>query len=166
MEVDFSAILKPKKLSSRISLFRKEQIRALFFLQAPTTMARNTYCVESPKKKKKKAATVPIHPVQKKGHVTGDSWEVEAILDYRMSPGASLEDVEGARRNVFFAVKWKGYPETQLSLEPVTNLIGSMDLVKKFLGEHRLNLVVDAKTQEAWIEQLPEKLTTTESETV
>ena len=111
------------------------------------------------KTKKKKLAHSPkqreFHPHQRKGYVPeDDAWEVETIVDYRISPGAATGDVPGAKRTVYFAVKWLGYGEEAISLEPVTNLLQSMDLVKAFLKENRKQLVVDQEREEADIVDL------------
>jgi hypothetical protein len=59
-------------------------------------------------------------PMPKAGHVTGtDRWEVEEILDYRLSPAIHSPSIAepDAKRMVYFVIKWAHYDEDELTLE-------------------------------------------------
>jgi hypothetical protein len=111
---------------------------------------------EGRKQPRSRRKTKRPDPSQKLNNVPGtDRWEVEAILDYRLSPGAANPDVMKPKRMVYFAVKWLDYPEEVVNLEPVINLLQAMNLVKKFLAKRGKKLEVDPQTEEAWLVDLP-----------
>ena len=63
--------------------------------------------------------TTPPPPVVIHGE---EEWEVEAILAKRLFRGRRLQ----------FLVKWKGYPASDSSWEPLGNLLHARDLVRRF----------------------------------
>jgi hypothetical protein len=90
----------------------------------------------------------------KAGHVTGtDRWEVEEILDYRLSPAIHSPSIAepDAKRMVYFVIKWAHYDEDELTLEDAINLLSSLNLVKKFLKTRGLALEMNLEREESWL---------------
>ncbi|OQV12075.1 hypothetical protein BV898_13634 [Hypsibius exemplaris] len=111
----------------------------------------------SPRKRARR--TRPPHSAPKVGHVEGTQhWVAESILDYRLAPanvalarGEDQSTITG-KKMVYFVVKWWGYGEDELTLEPATNLASALKMVHKFLKEKGFQLAVNSETEETWLE--------------
>ncbi|KAK4227235.1 hypothetical protein QBC38DRAFT_198298 [Podospora fimiseda] len=70
------------------------------------------------------------------GGVPADEYEVEAIRDSR---------IDADTMEHFYEVKWKGYPESDNSWEPKTNLKHALDIVKAFDSKKKKQEIEEAK---------------------
>ena len=76
----------------------------------------------------KSAAVVPNHSFPEPPPIVvdeEDEYEVEAILNAKM-----------IRRKFKYLVKWKGYPDSENSWEPLENIKNASEAIAKFHQKH------------------------------
>ena len=71
----------------------------------------------------------PRTPIQKDFHYQADGedeWDVEKIITHR-----------GKGQGMRYLVKWLGYPDSENTWEPITNLTNCRQLVREYHGSQR-----------------------------
>lgn len=74
------------------------------------------------------------------GPISGskDTYEVEEIVGH-------VSKLVGDKLKVFFIIKWKGYPDSENTKEPFSNMIDCEELVSEYLGSLTQTIIQDAE---------------------
>ena len=91
--------------------------------------------LQATEKKPKGKGGRPKKNVEANGASSDDEYEVEAIRDSR---------IDADTMQHWYEIKWKGYPESDNSWEPKSNLKHSLDLVKAFDSKKKKQEIEDA----------------------